>query len=205
LTTVSELSTSPGRRRRADARRSAAAILDAAVDLLGRTPDAGMEEVAAAAGVARQTVYAHFPSRQALLDAILTHVTGEVATALGTIDLRTEPAPVALRRWIDAAWDLLERLPILLGPLVGPSGDPGEEVRRHAPITDGLLALVRRGQRAGEFDRRPRPRWLVAVTIAIGHAAAAEVVAGRMTTAEGRSAFATAVLRVYGAEEVGAG
>jgi AcrR family transcriptional regulator len=164
-----------------------------------------MEDVAAGAGVARQTVYAHFPSRQSLLDAVMARVTGEVATALGSIDLRKEPAPVALRRWIDAAWDLLERFPILLGPLIVPSGDAEDELRRHAPITAGLLALVRRGQRAGEFDRRTRPGWLVAVTIAIGHAAAAEVVAGRMTTAEGRSAFATAVLRVYRAEEGGAG
>ena len=45
---------------RADAERSIAAILDAAVQVLADRPEAGMGEIAKAAGVARQTVYAHF-------------------------------------------------------------------------------------------------------------------------------------------------
>ncbi|MGR6999045.1 helix-turn-helix domain-containing protein [Yinghuangia aomiensis] len=55
----------PPRRRRADAQRSIDAILDAARRLLGDRLDVGMEDIAAAAGVTRQTVYAHFPSRDA--------------------------------------------------------------------------------------------------------------------------------------------
>ncbi len=57
------------RRRRADAERSIASIVDAATECLGRRPDASMTEVAAAAGVGRATLYAHFRSRAALLEA----------------------------------------------------------------------------------------------------------------------------------------
>ena len=49
------------RRRRSDAQRSIDAIVSGARTLLGRRPDASMEEVATAAGLTRQTVYAHFP------------------------------------------------------------------------------------------------------------------------------------------------
>jgi AcrR family transcriptional regulator len=62
--------TEPAERRRADAERNIAAILDAAVELLGERPDSSMAEIAAAAGVARQTVYAHYDSREALLAAV---------------------------------------------------------------------------------------------------------------------------------------
>ena len=50
------------RRQRSDAVRSRTAVVDAAVDLLGRQPGASVEEIATAAGVTRQTVYAHHPS-----------------------------------------------------------------------------------------------------------------------------------------------
>ena len=58
-------------RRRADARRSIEAIVSAARVLFSERPDASMEDVAAAAGLARQTVYAHFTSREALIHAVV--------------------------------------------------------------------------------------------------------------------------------------
>jgi TetR/AcrR family transcriptional repressor of mexCD-oprJ operon len=62
------------RRRRADAERSIGAIVEAAVESFRRRPDVTMSEIASAAGVGRVTLYAHFPSREALVEAVTKHV-----------------------------------------------------------------------------------------------------------------------------------
>src|SRR3954468_7311603 len=57
--------------RQALQERVAEAILDAAARvLLARGEQASMNDVAAAAGVARATVYRYFPNRQSLLDEL---------------------------------------------------------------------------------------------------------------------------------------
>jgi AcrR family transcriptional regulator len=195
---MSDFTASP-RRQRADAQRNIAAILDAAVVLLGREPWAGMDDIATAAGVARQTVYAHFRSRQALIDAVAARVTADVTTALNAVDLDGGSPTTALRRWLDTAWSLLERYPVLLTPAM-PTNPPEQDMERHEPVTGRLLPLIRRGQRTGEFDRRLPAQWLLAATIALGHAAGQEVAAGRMTARQAGDAFATGVLRVCGAK-----
>ena len=65
-------------RRRADAERSIARILDAAVDALGEDQEASMAEIARRAGVVRATIYVHFPTREALLDAVTERALAEV-------------------------------------------------------------------------------------------------------------------------------
>ncbi len=58
------------RAQRADARRNIAAILDAATDCLARDPDMSIAGIAAAAGVGRITLYGHFKTRAALVNAV---------------------------------------------------------------------------------------------------------------------------------------
>jgi AcrR family transcriptional regulator len=186
------------RRRRADAYRSAAAVLDAAVRVLGKRPEAGMEEVATAAGVTRQTVYAHFPSRQALLDAVIEQITVEVVAAIDAANLNAGSATEALMRWLDTSWHILERYPLLTHPSVAVT-DPQESHERHKPISGRLHQLICRGQDAGEFDRELSPGWLLAATMALGHAAGDEVAAGRLTSMQAGAALRRSVLRLYSA------
>jgi AcrR family transcriptional regulator len=193
---VSEL-TSPQRRRRvrAEARRSVAAILDAATRVLGERPQASVDDIAAAAGVSRQTVYAHFPAREALLTAVVRHITEEAVAAMDAAQLDEGPAADALLRLLDASWRTFERYPLLQAVPA-----PQEENDLHTSVFDRLERLIRRGQQAGEFQRESSPAWLIAATVALGHAAGAEVAAGRMPAADAAAALRTSVLRVYGAQ-----
>jgi AcrR family transcriptional regulator len=56
--------------RRVTAERNVAAILDAAEELLSQAGPASIAAVAARAGVSRVTVYAYFPTWEALLEAV---------------------------------------------------------------------------------------------------------------------------------------
>jgi TetR/AcrR family transcriptional regulator, mexCD-oprJ operon repressor len=66
--------------RRAIAERNVEAILDAAEQLLERRSQATIAAVAKEAGVSRVTVYAHFATREKLLEAIVERAV-ERATA----------------------------------------------------------------------------------------------------------------------------
>ena len=92
-----------------------------------------MEQIARAAGVSRQTIYAHFPSRDALLQAVTQHLATEAARHLDALDLDGVSAVHALGRWVDAGWALLERYPVLLTPAIVASEDDDEQ-GVHEPI-----------------------------------------------------------------------
>jgi AcrR family transcriptional regulator len=197
---MSELPGSSRRgRRRADAERSITAILDAAVRVFNQRPQASIEEIARAAGVSRQTVYTHYPSREALLGAVVDRITGEVLAAIDAAELDYGPPTAALVRLLEASARTFDAYPLLLHDVLA-TVSPQEANKRHAPIADRFDGLIQRGQRTGDFDARFSATWLVAATIALGHAAAEEVGARRMTAEEATSALRNSVLRVLGVD-----
>src|SRR5947208_13220500 len=102
------------RKRRADAERNIQAIIDAAVDALASDPDASMAEIARRAGVVRATIYMHFPTREALLDAVMENATSQVAEATRAAEPdRGEPAE-ALERVLRATWKQLDQFHAVL-------------------------------------------------------------------------------------------
>lgn len=183
------------RRRRADARRSIDSILKAATSVLSAQPNASIEDVARAAGVSRQTVYAHFASREALLDTVTEQAGAEISAALEDADLDRAPPAEALFRLLDAGWQVAARYPFLW---LQPAVSPGKDAERHAPILDRLTEIVRRGQESGDFDPKLSPAWLVAAGLALGRAAEDEVKAGRMTIEEAGRAVHESFLRLFG-------
>lgn len=189
---------SPVRRPRADAQRSRAAILSATVEVLDADPEASVEAIAVAAGVTRQTVYAHFPSREQLLLAVLERLTDEAVAAMDAVDLEAGPAADALLRLLDAGRRTSGRYAGLLKKIGALPVSREADERHHAPVADRLRRIISRGQESGEFDHRLRPDWLIAVTITLGHAAAGEVDAGRMSDGEAADALRTSLLRVFG-------
>jgi AcrR family transcriptional regulator len=189
----------PPRPRRSDARRSIDAILNAARIVFGERLDAGMEEIATRADVTRQTVYAHFPSRDALLAAVIETAAAEYHAALDAGGLDTAPPADALARFLDIGWRLIRRYPLLLNPTatrIRPdSNDP------HDLVPPRLERLIRRGQRTGDFDPSLHAAWLVAAVIGLQHAAAAEVADGRLTADDAAALCRESALRLCGVAE----
>ncbi|MGW9214049.1 TetR/AcrR family transcriptional regulator [Embleya sp. NPDC055664] len=187
----------PARRRRADARRSIGAILDAARVVLGERPDASMEDIAGAAGVTRQTVYAHFPSRDALVAGLVESAAAEYAGLLDEADLDTAPPVEALTRFLDAGWRFLDRYPLLVNAGAPRIPRPIDDPHDFAPPR--LKRLLQRGQDAGDFAPTPPAAWLAPAIFALQHAAVAETTTGRLTRAEAQTLCLQSTLRLCGA------
>ncbi|MGH3410319.1 MAG: TetR/AcrR family transcriptional regulator [Streptosporangiaceae bacterium] len=157
-----------------------------------------MEDIARAAGVSRQTVYAHFPTREALLDAIIEHATAEVTAAFDAAGLDELPPAAALVRLLDAGWQVTARYPFLWHL---PAAGPEQDASRHAPVLDRMLELIRRGQDSGDLDAALSPGWLLTASLALGRAAEDDVRAGQMTTEEATRAVRHSFLRLLGVPE----
>ena len=176
------------RKRRADADRSVAAILDAGLEALAGDPDSSMSEIARRAGVVRATIYVHFPTRTALLDAVMEYAVGQVVEAMrGAEPQRGEPVE-ALERVLRATWRQLGQFHGLLALNMGRLS--AEELqRRHRPMLDQLEPLIERGQKKGVFRRDLPVVWHLAVLRAIVHAASTEIRGGRLPESEAEAAM----------------
>jgi AcrR family transcriptional regulator len=155
-----------------------------------------MGEIASAAGLTRQTVYAHFPSRDAIVKALTDRATDRVTAALKAADLSRGPAPEALLRLVRISWETFEAEPFLLN-MPGPPADPGSEHQQHLPVFEMLQGLVDRGRREGDFDPGLPASWIIAATVALGHAAGDEVRAGRITSAQADAILQGSLQRLF--------
>ena len=91
-----------GRRPRADAARNRARVLEAAKLVLSTGgPHASLEAVARQAGVGIGTLYRHFPTREALFEAVYRREVEQLVELAGQLSDCPDPA-AALRRWLQA-------------------------------------------------------------------------------------------------------
>ena len=180
-------------RRRADAERSIARILDAAVDALGEDQDASMSAIARRAGVVRATIYVHFPTREALLEAVTERAFSEVAAGIASAEPeRGEPAD-ALARVVAATWRTLGRYHALIA--INTGTQTHEELHdRHGSVLASLLPLIERGQDDGVFRTGVPAAWHLSMVMALVHAGSAELRAGRVPADSAEAALVETVL-----------
>jgi len=85
---------------RADACRNRERLLTVAGEVIARDGvDASLEDIARTAGVGIGTLYRHFPSRDALLEAVYRHNIEQLREAAEQL-LQTVPADQALAEWM---------------------------------------------------------------------------------------------------------
>lgn len=184
------------RRRRADADRSVARILDAAIDTLASDPEASMAEIARRAGLVRATIYVHYPTRESLLEAVTERAIVEVTQTMAAAEPdRGDPAE-ALERVLAVAWRELGRFHALVG--INTQLPQAELRRRHRPVLALLRPLIERGQRAGTFRSDVPAAWHLSMLLALIHAASGELQSNRLAGKEIEPALVTTVLGALG-------
>src|SRR5882757_4468501 len=95
------------RKPRSDAVRNRERVLEAAKAVFSAGgSDASLEAVAKRAGVGIGTLYRHFPTREALFEAVYRREVDQLSELAG--QLKSAPAPVdALRRWLKSNVELV--------------------------------------------------------------------------------------------------
>jgi TetR/AcrR family transcriptional regulator, mexCD-oprJ operon repressor len=180
------------RPRRADAERSVARILDAALDALAGDPESSMAEVARRAGVVRATVYVHFPTREALIAAVTERAIAEVTQAIEAAEPeRGDPAD-ALGRVVTTAWRTLGRFHALVA--INTRLPQAELHARHAAVLATLAPLIESGQQAGTFRADVPVGWHLSMLLALIHAASGELHAKRLPAEQVEAALVATVL-----------
>jgi TetR/AcrR family transcriptional repressor of mexCD-oprJ operon len=164
--------------RRADAEHNMAKILDAAASCLSRSTTASVGEIAQAAGVGRVTVYGHFSSREALIEATLTRLLEQGEAVLAGLDLTGDPRD-ALRTLIESSWRLIADADAVLqaAQAVLP---PGRIRELHAKPAQRAEELIRRGQAEGAFRTDLPATWLVSVLYHVLKGATVDISSGRL-------------------------
>jgi TetR/AcrR family transcriptional regulator, mexCD-oprJ operon repressor len=165
--------------RRAIAERNIEAILDAAESLLERRAQASIAAVAAEAGVSRVTVYAHFPTREELLEAVVERAVQRSTVALQAADPARGSALDALDRVIVAGWRELDSNRAI-AQAAAELLSPAAMTRAHEAARGPIRKLVERGREEGTFRTDLPTDWLVTSCFALIHACGDEVRAGTM-------------------------
>jgi TetR/AcrR family transcriptional regulator, mexCD-oprJ operon repressor len=141
-------------------------ILDGAARTFRRGGDANMSEIALEAGVARATVYRHFPSRQALLDRLAERAVRDASDRLVAARLDEVPPRDAVKRAIRALVEAGDYVTVLAGARVGSDTDGLAEA-----MAQPLVRMIQRGQSDGSLRPDLPPDWiadsLVGIVLAI--------------------------------------
>ena len=139
-----------GRKPRADALRNRERVLESAKAVFSAGgPDASLEAVARGAGVGIGTLYRHFPTREALFEAVYRREVQHLADLAG--QLAEAAAPVeALRRWMRSNVEFVATKKGMSAALaVAAQGSSELSAFSYDQLTRAVGTLLRRAADAG--------------------------------------------------------
>ena len=170
---MAKKSSQPAERRpRTDAQRNPERILGVAKEAFTRCgANASLDEIAQEAGVGAGTLYRHFPSRDALIEAVYRTEVGKLAAAQQKF-AETMPPIEALRAWMLLFVDYIAAKHIIapaLNTIVGGAAKLYEGSR--AQIQGAIDALVKGAIKSGDIRDDLDPFDLLRALIGVSNVA----------------------------------
>ncbi|MFD9698652.1 TetR/AcrR family transcriptional regulator [Lentzea sp. NPDC059081] len=133
---------------RSDARANRDRVLAAAEEVFAESGDAGStEEVARRAGVGIGTVFRHFPTKRALVEAAVVRHLTQLAQTLHVQPARAEDAGPAFR---EAFREMVSGAPAKLALVALLEQHTGEVAAAASGLREAVQDLLTRAQQAGE-------------------------------------------------------
>jgi len=154
------------RKPRADGQRNRERLVETAKAVFADAgTDASLEEIARRAGVGIGTLYRHFPSRDAIVEAVYRREVQQLADAAAR--LMAEQAPgEALHAWMGVFVDYIATKKLIAPALANPAADRSElYATAGATMTRAMIELVARAKAAGEIRADADPDDLLCALI----------------------------------------
>ncbi|GAA2889842.1 TetR/AcrR family transcriptional regulator [Pseudonocardia halophobica] len=150
VTTGGDAPAESGRPLRADARRNRERLLQVAVEAFSQPGrDVSLEGIAKAAGVGIGTLYRHFPTREALVEAAYRSEVARLCDAVPGL-LEAEPPDRAMRTWMDRFVDYMTAkrgMADTLRAIVATGGNPYAETK--ARMREAVGSFLEAGAKEG--------------------------------------------------------
>lgn len=165
-------SSQPAQRKlRTDAQRNRGRILEVAkVAFTRRGTDASLDEIAKQAGVGAGTLYRHFPTRDALIEAVFHSEVEKLAAAASRFAAAMPPIE-ALRAWMLLFVDYIAAKHIILPTLNSVAGGPSRLYEGSRGLVQGAMdELVKRAKKSGDLRRDIDTSDLLRAVVGVSHA-----------------------------------
>jgi AcrR family transcriptional regulator len=162
----------PPAKLRMDAQRNRERILEVAKEAFTRFgATASLDEIATQAGIGPGTLYRHFPTRDALIEAVYRTEVEKLAAAARTF-AEAMPPMEALRAWMLLFVDHIAAKQIIAPALNTIVGGPSKLYEDSRDQMRGAIdALVKRAVRSGDIRKDLEPFDLLRALIGVAHVA----------------------------------
>jgi AcrR family transcriptional regulator len=162
--------TIPARKTRADAARNRARLLNTAkAAFAAKGSNASLDEIARTAGVGAGTLYRHFPTRDALIEAVYLNETQQLADAAKQLALSHSPVE-ALREWMRLFVGFIATKRVMAEALASLAGGTSAlYATTTALVTAALALLVDRAVLSGDIRLELDPLDLLRALAGVAH------------------------------------
>src|SRR5579863_3961432 len=160
------------RKPRTDALRNRELILDVAKEAFTRHgATASLDDIAKQAGVGAGTLYRHFPTRDALIEAVYRSEVEKLAAAARGFAAAMTPIE-ALRAWLLLFVDYITAKHIIAPALNSVAGGPSRLYEGSRSLVQGVIdELVKRAKRSGDVRRDVDASDLLRAVIGVSYVA----------------------------------